>query len=360
MAEQAVAAQFRQVIEHSSDYVAIVDVSGTVIYLNAAARALMGYGADESPPASFFLPQWALDTLGNPPNENFTNGVWQGEATIQLMEGIEIPVEQKIITHLDANGHVAEISTLCRDQLEQRFVEESQVRLMVQSEKLKALQEMIAHFTHDLKAPLTAIVTSLYLAERQANDASRRQERFSTIRDQTRLLETMIQDILTYSRFEVIPELNRQAFNLVDLLNQIQQNLKPEIERKNITFLLEVPPAGCPISADMDGLMRMFSNLIENAVKYTRADGNVFVGLKAADGMATVTIADSGIGIDEAEVPRIFEQFFRASSAKDAEISGTGVGLAIVKRIIDLHDGIISVKSGLGQGTTFVVRLPLG
>ncbi|MBZ0320584.1 MAG: HAMP domain-containing histidine kinase [Anaerolineae bacterium] len=347
------------IIDNIADYVAIVDEAGRLAYVNRAGRALIGTEPIEKIPAAFFMPQWALDSIGKPPDPRFANGAWQADTEIHLMDEIHIPVAQVIIAHVDGAGRVNQLATICRDRLDQRFVEESAMRLMVQGEKLKAMQEMIAHFTHDLRAPLTSIVTGLFLAERQTQNPERVQARFDAIREQTRLLEMMIQDVLTYSRFEVVPALNRQTVDLVEMLDKIRQNLAPQMEGKGIDFKLIMPTTACEISGDADGLNRLFSNLIENAVKYSRENGEVLVHLLAQDDWMTVAIRDTGIGIDGAEVPRIFEQFFRASSAKEAGIVGTGVGLAIVRRVADLHGGTVEVQSELGQGTTFTVRLPV-
>lgn len=346
------------IVDNIADYVAIVDRAGRLAYVNRAGRALIGTEPIEKIPATFFMPQWALDSIGKPPDPRLANGAWQADTEIHLMDEIHIPVAQVIIAHVDEAGRVNQLATICRDRLDQRFVEESAMRLMVQSEKLKAMQEMIAHFTHDLRAPLTSIVTGLFLAERQTQNPERVQARFEAIREQTRLLEMMIQDVLTYSRFEVVPALNRQTVDLAEMLDKIRQNLAPQMEGKGIDFKLIMPTTACAISGDADGLNRLFSNLIENAVKYSQENGEVLVHLLAQDDWMTVAIRDTGIGIDPAEVPRIFEQFFRASSAKEAGIVGTGVGLAIVKRVADLHGGSVEVQSALGQGTTFTVRLP--
>ncbi len=347
------------IIENIADYVAIVDHTRQLAYVNRAGRALLGTDVVDKIHPHFFIPQWALDSIGQPPDSRFVGGLWQDETVIHLMDEINIPVLQVIIAHVDGTGRVNQLSTICRDRLEQRFVEVSATHLMVQGEKLKAMQEMIAHFTHDLRAPLTSIVTGLFLAEKQTQDPERRQARFDAIREQTRLLEMMIRDVLTYSRFEVVPVLNRQSLDMVEMLDKIRENLAPQIEDKRLDFQLVTPPTGCELSGDADGLNRLFSNLIENAVKYSLEKGEVGVNLEHHDDWVTVTIRDTGIGIGAAELPRIFEQFFRASSAKDFGIVGTGVGLAIVKRVADLHGGTVNVSSVLGQGTTFTVRLPI-
>ncbi len=347
------------IIENIADYVAIVDATGQLAYVNRAGRALLGTDVLDKIDPHFFLPQWALDSIGKPPDSRFVSGLWQDETVIHLMDEINIPVLQVIIAHVDRAGRVVQLATICRDRLEQRFVEASATHLMVQGEKLKALHEMIAHFTHDLRAPLTSIVTGLFLAERQTQDPERRQARFDAIREQTRLLEMMIRDVLTFSRFEVVPMLNRQTLDLVEMLDKIRENLAPQIEDKRLNFQLVTPPTGCELSGDADGLNRLFSNLMENAVKYSLQNGEVGVNLATHEDWVTVTIRDTGIGIDAADLPRIFEQFFRASSAKEFGIVGTGVGLAIVKRVTDLHGGTVNVSSILGQGTTFTVRLPI-
>jgi two-component system phosphate regulon sensor histidine kinase PhoR len=109
-----------------------------------------------------------------------------------------------------------------------------------------------------------------------------------------------------------------------------------------------------------DGLERLFLNLVSNAVKYTPAGGSVLVKLWGEDDQIKAEVSDTGIGIPEEALPRIFSEFYRAKNAKALEMEGTGLGLALAKDVVEQHGGQISVESAVGEGTTFYVTLPKG
>jgi two-component system sensor histidine kinase SenX3 len=113
------------------------------------------------------------------------------------------------------------------------------------------------------------------------------------------------------------------------------------------------------VRGDPKGVTELLTNLLGNAIRYSPEGSAVEVGISACDDCVEITVADHGIGINDADQPRIFEEFYRAGNARDFAPDGTGLGLTIVKSVVDAHGGTIAVKSRKGQGTTFTVRLPL-
>jgi len=112
------------------------------------------------------------------------------------------------------------------------------------------------------------------------------------------------------------------------------------------------------VLADRDAICGVFRNLIDNSIKYTPAEGHVKVGVEQNGIHVKVTVSDDGIGMDPEDKARVFEEFFRARNESTAEIPGTGLGLSVVKRLVDMHHGKVSVRSTLGEGSTFTVSLP--
>jgi signal transduction histidine kinase len=128
---------------------------------------------------------------------------------------------------------------------------------------------------------------------------------------------------------------------------------------RDIHFEVSLPPDRVPVEGDAQALRRLFLILIDNAVKYTHTGGRVGVALSVSDGVARGEVHDSGIGISSADLPNIFERFYRADKARSREMGGAGLGLSIARWIVESHLGDIQVASELGKGSTFRVQLPL-
>jgi signal transduction histidine kinase len=225
-------------------------------------------------------------------------------------------------------------------------------------ERAENLRDFLSTISHDLKTPLTLINTSLYLLER-VGDPVRQKEKIEAIQAQVFLLEKYINDILTISRLDHTPSFDRQPVDLNRLVRNIEQRLRPSVERKNLTTSLDLRQEATAVFGDEQELDRVLVNLIENAVNYTPHNGTVTIRTLRERDCVVAEITDTGIGIPENELPHIFERFYRATQARSVEPRGTGLGLAIVKRILELQGGSIEVQSIEGQGSTFRVLLPI-
>ena len=173
------------------------------------------------------------------------------------------------------------------------------------------------------------------------------------------LLQTYIDDLLVLTRLDRLPDLTFVPLNVNRLLHDAETHVAPAAVEKGIVLRLRAN-AGLPaILGHERDIYRAMTNLIENAIHYTHAGGSVTVSARSDDSDVVIEVADTGIGIDPAEVDRVFERFYRSRQAQDMRSNGTGLGLAIVKRIIEVHAGTIEVESTPGVGTTFRIRLPL-
>jgi signal transduction histidine kinase len=145
--------------------------------------------------------------------------------------------------------------------------------------------------------------------------------------------------------------------NLETIAGRIKKNFQEEVAKKRLTFELTIPKDLPEIRGDPDMIEQMFENLISNAIKYTPEGGRVGMTFwPGPDQTVRMVFSDNGIGIPKSEMPRLFTEFFRASNVQDA--IGTGLGLTIVKEIVDKHSGRINVESEEGLGTTFIINLP--
>jgi PAS domain S-box-containing protein len=232
-----------------------------------------------------------------------------------------------------------------------------QVALARQEERMSLLNEFIGNLAHDMKTPLTTMSMFLRLLKKSENETDK-QYNHDMIASQIDMLKVMIDDVLTFSRLEGEVVLIKDHINLDDMLGNLIETLR--VNALGRTLVLEAN-ADLPtvIVGQKDEIYRAFTNLIENAIRYTPSEGHIRVRLNRNANEAIIEIADTGMGIGEDDLPHIFDRFFRSERVRQARISGTGLGLAIVKRVVERHNGRISVQSTLGEGTTFRVLFPL-
>jgi signal transduction histidine kinase len=147
---------------------------------------------------------------------------------------------------------------------------------------------------------------------------------------------------------------------LNEVITKVTELMQTSAEEKRLELKVEIADEPLVLVGIEDGLERVFMNLVSNAVKYTPSGGSVAVRAWSEDDQIKAEVSDTGIGISEKALPRIFEEFYRAKSAKAMEMEGTGLGLAIAKDVVEQHGGQITVESVVGEGSTFYVTLPIG
>jgi signal transduction histidine kinase len=177
--------------------------------------------------------------------------------------------------------------------------------------------------------------------------------------ERTGSLIALINDLLRYSRLEAetgVPAVY-QPVSLFDVVRRTVELLSPSAEEKGLHLEVHLRPVH--VLADEEGLTELVTNLVSNAIRYTPNGGRVSVAIEVEGPHAMLKVEDQGIGIKPDDLPHLFEEFFRSESARQFVRHGTGMGLAIVKKLVDSYGGAIDVASEPGRGTTFTVRLPL-
>jgi signal transduction histidine kinase len=241
--------------------------------------------------------------------------------------------------------------------------EAAQRLLLEQNDRLRELDrlkdEFVALVSHELRTPLTSITgyLELVLDDPELPDEQRR---FLDVVDRNadRLLR-LVSDLLLVAQIESGKlSLDPEEVDLVDLATQSVEVLRPAADARGIDLRLDVDPIPS-LRGDPARLGQLLDNLVSNAVKFTESGGRVVVALGVTGEEVVLAVSDNGIGIPVAEQRRLFDRFFRASTAQDRAIEGTGLGLTIVHAIVRAHGGEIELTSDEGQGTTFRVRLPV-
>ena len=258
----------------------------------------------------------------------------------------------------DSQGNLTEYQSVGRDITHLMELEQNRLELELSRRRERFLRDFLNMISHDLKTPLTIMENNLYLI-RHTNTSPTVKKHADRIERQIEHLTIMINDILTSARLENVEQLDLASVELWELLDTIHQSLHDVCELKQVMVKLIQPLPNIALRGDEKYLKRAFINLLENAIKYSPPKSIVEIhGSSDGQQQATISIKDSGMGIDEDDLPHIFERFYRAKNARDIE-RGTGLGLAIVDRVVELHGGTISVKSTPGRGSTFIVKLPL-
>ena len=224
--------------------------------------------------------------------------------------------------------------------------------------------EMSMVIYHDLRSPLAAIQSCINVVyEGIVGDLNPRQKDMLRRADEDidKLL-SLIADLLDLSLSQVdLDSATRDARILQPsaILTRIIDAYKTRAEQKNITIHGDVPPDLPAVKGDKVQIDQVFNNVVGNAVKYTRPGGDIHVAARLEGRNIVVEVTDTGIGISEEDLSKVFSTFFRTSEAKSMEKIGTGLGLSIAKRVVEDHGGGIAVKSEFGKGSTFTIRLPI-
>jgi signal transduction histidine kinase len=222
-------------------------------------------------------------------------------------------------------------------------------------------QDFIANVSHEIQSPLTSIQGFASLLREPDLDPTTRQHYLDIVSAECRRLSSLSSNLLRLSALDDA-EVEEQPFRLDEQLRDVILTLEPQWRAKGLEVELDAP-AAAQGRGDPDLVRQIWINLVHNAIKFTPAGGRIRVvavaepsGTQRGPASWRVDVEDSGDGIGQTDLPHVFERFYRADKARDAR--GSGLGLALAKRIVKLHGGKITVASVLGEGSVFSVRLP--
>ncbi|KFE68653.1 PAS domain-containing protein [Hyalangium minutum] len=235
-------------------------------------------------------------------------------------------------------------------------------RLMAESQAAnRAKDEFLAVMSHELRTPLTAVLGWTQMLRNQKDNAVIREKGLEVIERNARSLAQLIEDVLDVSRILTGKlALHRKAVDLATVVQAAVEVVRPRAEQKSVSLAVSVGPGTGHVTGDPGRLQQVFWNLLANAVKFTQEGGTVEVQLERAEAEWRVRVKDTGQGIHADALPHLFERFWQADGSSTREHGGLGLGLAIVRHLVELHGGTVEAESaGLGLGATFTVRLPL-
>ena len=267
-----------------------------------------------------------------------------------------VPVERAVEAHISTipgeNGATAFVVVMLRDLTQARRVEQMRV-------------DFVANASHELRTPLASLLGFVETLQGPArNDTVAREKFLGIMRAQATRMSRLIEDLLSLSRIELNAHVRPdKPIDLVPIIGHIADTLAPLALERSVAVTIEKQAETLNVLGERDELIRVFENLVENAIKYGASGGRVEITLAAqarSGGRAeeaVVTIRDHGPGIPAEHVPRLTERFYRVDVAQSREKGGTGRGLAIVKHIVARHRGRLTIESEVGEGSAFAVRL---
>ncbi|MCC5891174.1 ATP-binding protein [Exiguobacterium sp.] len=225
----------------------------------------------------------------------------------------------------------------------------------IEIDRLKT--ELVATVSHELRTPLTSILGFTELLAHRHVDEAKRKRYLSMINSETKRLERLVSDLLDVQKMEAGAE--QQDFKVESLYELLSDVIEIHAGSTELHMLHFDCDDSLQVSGNPARLRQVFSNILNNAIKYSPDGGNITVNVECDDDVIRVAIEDEGIGVSEEDAARLFEKFYRVQNEQSRNIGGTGLGLAICKEIVESHGGTIYVRSESGKGTTMVVELPV-
>lgn len=328
--------RLRQILGQTDDPVLIIDEAENIVLVNEAARRALEMPAGNlthKPVREGIHNQAILQFLTQLINEKFSS-----QAEITSHDGRTFNANMTLIEGLGRSIFMRDITKLKElDQLKSDFV---------------------AAVSHDLRSPLNVILSYAELLERSGELNLVQKEMLQQIKASVYNTSNLISELLDLGRLESGQELEAIPCDVGKILNDIVAELAPTIQNKPLNLRMDIAEDTPIVMGEPYRLQQAFANLLDNAIKYTPARGNISIKAKRNGQYLQIQVADSGIGISSEDLPFIFDKFYRARGVTRSHV-GTGLGLSIVKAIIERHNGQISAESEPNRGSIFTVKLPL-
>lgn len=346
--------RFKLAVENASDHIIITDKEGFIVYANKSVERITGFSNNEI----IGKKAGSKDLWGGLMGKSFYDGMWDiiknkkepfyGEIKNRRKDGSEYYAYLSVSPVLDKRGEVQFFVGIERDMTREKEID-------------KAKTEFVSLASHQLRTPLSAIswYTEMLLNGDAGEINEKQKEYLNEVYYGNQRMIDLVNALLNVSRIEmgsfiVEPE----EVDVVTLFNSVVLELKQKIEQKRLNVVTNFSKNFPKLFLDKKLMRIILQNIFSNAVKYTQEMGTISIGAKVESGFLEVEVKDNGFGIPKDEQVKIFDKLFRATNVREKETDGTGLGLYIVKSILDHSGGSISFESVENEGTTFVVKIP--
>ncbi|HEX7713758.1 MAG TPA: ATP-binding protein, partial [Bacillota bacterium] len=332
-------------LENLADGILVLDKRLDLILVNPAARRMLGLDpktAEGRPVMEAVLNHHLLDLIQQ---VNRTQEPLQSELPLYYPTDAQLQV---LLAPLkDETGSIQGTIIVLHDLTQLRRLE-------------RVRQDFVANVSHELRTPVAAVKAMTETLLSGGWHESQMLLRYLRAIDQeSDRMTNLINDLLALARLDSKTEVVRQPFDLVDLIAEVRERFTPVTPDAPV-LKLSLPETPLPLAyGNRDQIKQVLINLLDNAFKYTPTGGSIRIAIRAEAEMLKVMVADTGIGIPEADRDRIFERFYRVDKGRSRELGGTGLGLSIVKHIVESHGGKVTVESKLNRGSVFSFTLPV-
>jgi PAS domain S-box-containing protein len=366
-------AHLAAIVQSSDDAIVSKTLEGIIRSWNRAAERLFGYTAEEAvgQPITLIIPPERVQE-----EQEILEKLRRGERidhfeTVRVAKsGRRIDVALTISPICNASGVIVGASKIVRDISEQKASEQAQQRTIGELRRAEeALREadrrkdeFLAVLAHELRNPLAPIRYAVAMARKGGRPETERLRAQAIIERQVEHMGRLLDDLLDVSRItRGTLILRRSTVDLAAVVAAAQESARPLIEARSHTLVVHLPVEKLRLVADPMRLAQVLANLLVNAAKYTDPGGRIELEARRKGGELVIAVRDNGMGISAEMMPRVFTLFAQASPALERSEGGLGIGLALVRGLLELHGGTVSAHSGgVGQGSEFLVRLPIG
>lgn len=346
------------IVASSDDAILSASLEGIIETWNAGAERLYGYSPQETIGQSIMLlvPPELRDE-----ERVILERISRGEQIDQLetvrvaKDGRHIDVSLTASPVRNSAGAVVGASKVARDVTERKQAE------VALREADRRKNEFLATLAHELRNPLAPIRNSLHILRMTARNDATAERVFNMLERQLNHMVRLVDDLMELSRItRGVIELRKEETDLATVLRSAVETSSPLITAGGHQFAMSLPQEPIPLYADVIRLGQVFSNLLNNAAKYTEGGGQITLSVRQSKDEVFVSVRDNGIGIPASIKPKVFDLFVQADRFTNRAQSGLGIGLTLVKRLTEMHGGTVAVESeGIGQGSEFIVRLPI-
>ncbi|HYE93268.1 MAG TPA: PAS domain-containing sensor histidine kinase [Terriglobales bacterium] len=359
------ASHLAAIVDSADDAIVSKNVDGIILSWNRGAERIFGWTAAEAVGRHITL---IIPEERRSEEDDIIGRIRRGEGidhfeTIRVAkDGRLLNISLSVSPVRDATGRIVGASKIARDVTERRRLEDERDRLLIEAEASnRAKDRLLATVSHELRTPLTSILGYARLLENGALDEAAQRHAISVISRSAKTQSQLVDDLLDLSRAATgRMQLTLEPCDLVAIVDSALDIVRPAADAKGIALVTAYKPALGPLRCAPDRMRQVVWNLAINAIKFTPSGGRVDVTVQHAGAEAEIVVSDNGVGIDASLLPHVFEMFRQEDTSITREQGGLGLGLALVKSLVDLHGGHVRAESpGKGKGATFTVTLPM-
>jgi PAS domain S-box-containing protein len=354
------AEQCRLLMENVSDYaIFLVDPSGAIATWNVGAKRILGWEEIEIVGKPFDTIFTRLDQENKQPEHELKTAREKGRVEDERWhvrkDGTKLWAMGVVAGLWDDAGKLRGYAKVMRDITERKQAEVESV------EANRRKDEFLAMLGHELRNPLAPILNSVLVLRQDRTTSPAQQQALSMIDRQVRQLMRLVDDLLDVSRIKMGKiHLRKERVQLSTVLNHAAETARPLINARKHRLSISLPAESVWLDADSTRIAQVIANLLNNAAKYTEPGGQIWLAAERVGGKAIVRVKDTGVGILAEMLPRVFDLFTQADRSLDRAQGGLGIGLTLVRTLVQMHEGTVEAFSeGVGKGSEFVVRLPV-